>query len=172
MTASSSVLSSSEESVKKKEESKKEEEKIQIKKILVPIDGSSYSIKAAKYAIEVAKLQRAQILCIHIIAKLPYGYGFAGSSIEQYFEDIKNQSLSWFNQIIKMGHDSDIKDIKTHILINASSVADAIINYAKDNSMDLIVIGTKGRTGLERFVIGSVANGVTMHAHCPVFLVR
>lgn len=59
MTPSSSALSSSEESVKKKEESKEEEEKIQIKKILVPIDGSSYSLKAAKYAIELAKLQRA-----------------------------------------------------------------------------------------------------------------
>lgn len=105
-------------------------------------------------------------------SKIALWLEFAGSSIEQYFEDIKNQSLSWFNQIIKMGEDSDIKDIKTHILINASSVADAIINYAKDNSMDLIVIGTKGRTGLERFVIGSVANGVTMHAHCPVFLAR
>ncbi len=163
--------SSLSESGEKKEENKKKED-IQIKKILVPIDGSSYSMKAAKYAIEVAKLQSAQILCIHIVAKLPYGYGYAGSSIEKYFEDIKNQSLSWFNQIIKMGEDSGIKDIKTHILINALSIADAIINYAKDNSMDLIVIGTRGSTGLERFMLGSIANGVTKYAHCPVFLVR
>ncbi len=52
---------------------------IQLKKILVPIDGSRYSMKAAKYAIEVAKLQKAQIVCIYVIAKLSYGYEYAGS---------------------------------------------------------------------------------------------
>ena len=95
------MRSSLSESGEKKEENKKKE--IQIKKILVPIYNSSYSMKSDKYAIEVAKHQSAQILCIHIIAKIPYGYGYTGSSIGQYFEDMKNQSLSWFNQIIKMG---------------------------------------------------------------------
>jgi nucleotide-binding universal stress UspA family protein len=164
-------LISSVESEKNKEERKKEE--IQIKKILVPIDGSSYSMRAAKYAIEVSKLQKSHILCMHIIAKIPYGFVYAGgASIEQYFEDIKNQSQSWFNQIIKIGEDSGIKDIKTHILINVLSVTDEIIKYAKDNFIDLIVIGTKGITGIERFLLGSVANGVVRHAHCPVLLVR
>ncbi|MER5176227.1 MAG: universal stress protein [Candidatus Nitrosocosmicus sp.] len=159
------------ESVENKEEAG-EKEKVQIKRILVPIDGSSNSMRAAKYAIEVAKLQKAQLLCIHVIANLPYGYEYAGSAIEPYLDDIKNQSQSWFNQINKMAEDSGIKDIKTDSLMNILSITEAIINYATGNSIDLIVIGTKGRTGLQRFLLGSVASGVSEHAHCPVLLVR
>jgi nucleotide-binding universal stress UspA family protein len=63
--------------------SEEQKEEVPIKRILVPIDGSSCSMRAAKYAIEVARLQKAQILCIHVIASLPYGYEAAGSAIEQ-----------------------------------------------------------------------------------------
>jgi nucleotide-binding universal stress UspA family protein len=159
-------------------ESQKNEERvqkvgdIQLKKILVPIDGSSYSMKAAKYAIEVAKLQKAQIVCIYVIAKLSYGYEYAGSLFDEHIEDIKNQSQSWFNQVNKMGENAGLKNIETDILINVLSITDAIISYASNNSIDLIVIGTKGRTGIDRFLLGSVASGVVKHAHCPVFIVR
>jgi nucleotide-binding universal stress UspA family protein len=145
---------------------------IQLKKILVPIDGSSYSMKAAKYAIEVAKLQKAQIVCIYVIAKLSYGYEYAGSLFDKRIEDIKNQSQSGFNQVNKMGENAGLKNIETDILINVLSITDAIISYASNNSTDLIVIGTKGRTGIDRFLLGSVASGVVKHSHCPVFIVR
>lgn len=62
-----------------------EKEEVKIKRILVPIDGSNCSVRAAKYAIEVATLQKAQIFCIHVIASLPYGYGVAGCAIDEYF---------------------------------------------------------------------------------------
>ncbi len=153
-------------------ESKKD--KVKLKRILVPIDGSTYSMRAAKYAIEVAKLQKAQIFCIHIISKIPYGYAFAGSAVELYFEDINDQAKSWFNQIIEMAKSCDIDTdyIKTDVFRDVESIVDAIINYASHNSMDLIIMGTKGRTGIARFLLGSVANGVVQHAHCPVLLVR
>jgi nucleotide-binding universal stress UspA family protein len=47
----------------------------------------------------------------------------------------------------------------------------SIIDYAASNDVDLIVIGTRGRTGLKRFLMGGVVNGVEQHAHCPVLLV-
>lgn len=50
------------------------EDEVQIKRILVPLDGSNCSFRAAKYAIEAARLQKAQIFCIHVITKIPYGY--------------------------------------------------------------------------------------------------
>jgi nucleotide-binding universal stress UspA family protein len=169
------------ETQKKKEygrqQIEEESKEMCLKKILVPIDGSSYSMRAIKFAIEVAKLQNAQILCVHVISKLPHGYGYAvpaiaGPIIEQYFENIKNQSQSWFNQIIKMAEDSGINNVKTDILVNVLSITDAIINYATDNSVDLIVIGTKGNTDIDRFLVGSIANNVVKHAHCPVIVVR
>ena len=151
--------------------------KIQIKKILVPIDGSSYSMRAAKYAIETSKIQNAQIIIIHIISKLPSDYehvipAIAGPSIQTYFEEIKDHAQLWFNQIIAIAKHEGVGDIKTDIFMDVKSVADAIINYATNHSVDLIVMGTKGRTGISRFIMGSVAYAVQHHAHCPVLLVR
>jgi nucleotide-binding universal stress UspA family protein len=63
-------------------------------------------------------------------------------------------------------------NITTDIVADVSSIADAIINYAANNNIDLIVMGTKGKTGLKMFLIGSVADGVVRHAQCPVLVVR
>ena len=52
------------------------------------------------------------------------------------------------------------------------SIIELIVDYAANKDTDLIVIGTRGRTGLKRLIIGSVASGVVQHAHCPVLLVR
>lgn len=157
--------------------SESEKEKIKIKKILVPIDGSSYSMRAAKYAIELSKLQNAQILVIHVISMLPSDYEYvipaiAGPSVQTYFEEVKNHAQLWFNPIITIAKKEGIDDIKTDVFMAVKSVPEAIINYATNNSVDLIVIGTKGRTGLSKFVMGSVAYSVQQHAHCPVLLVR
>ena len=54
------------------------EDEVQIKKILVPLDGSNYSFRSAEYAIEVARLQTAQIFCVHVINKIPYSYSLLG----------------------------------------------------------------------------------------------
>jgi len=56
--------------------------------------------------------------------------------------------------------------------MDVKSIIESIIEYATQRNIDLIVIGTRGRTGLKRFFIGSVANGVVQHAHCSVLLVR
>lgn len=157
--------------------SESEKEKIKIKKILVPIDGSSYSMRAAKYTIELSKLQNAQILVIHVISMLPADYEYvipaiAGPSVQTYFEEVKNHAQLWFNPIITIAKKEGIDDIKTDVFMAVKSVPEAIINYATNNSVDLIVIGTKGRTGLSKFVMGSVAYSVQQHAHCPVLLVR
>jgi nucleotide-binding universal stress UspA family protein len=146
--------------------------KIQIRKILIPIDGSEYSLNAAKYAIRIAKDEKAQLFCIHVITpKIPYGYATAATD-GQYYEDIKNNVESWFDKVKDMAKAEDIADLNTEIFIDVKSVIESVIDYASRGNIDLIVIGTKGRTGLKRFLMGSVANGVVQHAHCPVLLVR
>jgi nucleotide-binding universal stress UspA family protein len=106
------------------------------------------------------------------MAILSYGYEYAGALFDECFEDITNQSQSWFNQINKITENAGLKNIKTDILINVLSITEAIISYASNNSIDLIVIVTKGRTNIDRFLLGSVASGVVNHAPCPVFIVR
>lgn len=154
-----------------------EEEKVHLKKILVPIDGSTYSMKAARFAVELSKLQDAELFCIHVISKLPSDYEYvvpnlSGPGIQTYVEDIKDHFQTWSDKIIKITNDQGIGNIKTDVFMDIKSIADAIINYATNNSIDLIVIGTKGRTGLKRFMLGSVAYDVKQHAHCPILLVR
>jgi nucleotide-binding universal stress UspA family protein len=146
--------------------------KAQIRKILVPIDGLECSLNAAKYAIKVAKDENADRFCIHVIASVPYGYACSPPAIDQYFKDIEEKAQSWFDKVRDMAKTEGIPVLKTETFADVKSVIGSIIDYATSTDVDLIVIGTRGRTGLKRFMMGSVANGVVQHAHCPVLLVR
>jgi nucleotide-binding universal stress UspA family protein len=147
--------------------------KIQMKKVLVPIDGSECSLYAARYAIKLAKDENAQLFCIHVIGSVPY-YGYIGSppAIEQYYKDLEEKVQSWFEKVRDMARNEGISEPKTETFSNVKSIIESIIDYAANKDADLIVIGTRGRTELKRFIMGSVANGVVQHAHCPVLLVR
>ncbi len=76
---------------------------VQIKKILIPIDGSDCSLYAAKYAVKLAKDENAQLFCIHVIGSVPY-YGYMGSpaAIEQYYKDLEQKVQSWFDKVRDM----------------------------------------------------------------------
>jgi nucleotide-binding universal stress UspA family protein len=145
--------------------------KVQIKKILVPIDGSKCSLNAAKYATRIAKDENAQLYCIHVVTSVPYGIANA-PAIEDYFKDLEQKIQSWFDKVRDMAKNECILDLKTETFTGVNSVIESIIDYATTKNIDLIVIGTRGRTGLKRFFMGSVANGVVQHAHCSVLLVR
>ena len=152
-----------------------ERKEIEIKNILVPIDGSEYSLKAAQYATRIARIEKAQLFCIHVVTpRMPYGYATpaASSTKSRYYDDIKNKVESWFDIVRNMTKVEGIPDIKTEIFIDVKSIIEPIIDYVTRKNIDLIVIGTRGRTGLKRFFMGSVANGVVQHAHCSVLLVR
>jgi nucleotide-binding universal stress UspA family protein len=71
-----------------------------------------------------------------------------------------------------MAENEDINNIKTEFFRDIRSIVDAIVNYASHNSIDLIVLGTRGRTGIQKVLLGSIASGVVLHAHCPVLLVK
>jgi peroxiredoxin len=63
--------------------------KVQIRNILVPIDGSECSLDAAKYATRIGKNENAQLFCIHVMTKVPYGYTDYPPAIDEYFKDIE-----------------------------------------------------------------------------------
>jgi nucleotide-binding universal stress UspA family protein len=147
---------------------------IQIRRILVPIDGSEHSIKAAKYATRIAKADNAEISCIHVITPgIPYGYATpAASTVHQHDEEIKHKIESWFDEVRDIAKNEGISDVKTDIFVDVKSVIESILDYASSKGIDLIVVGTKGRTGLKRLLMGSIANGIVHHANCPVLLVK
>ena len=149
-----------------------EDDKVQVKRILIPIDGSDYSRRAVKYATRIAKDENAKLFCIHCIVCIPYVYINPASSTDQYYRDIKDKVESWFDEVRRIGKIEGVTEVKTECFMDPHSVTNSILNYAVSREIDLIVIGTMGRTGLKRFLMGSVANGVVQHAHCPVLLVR
>ncbi|MGA7977566.1 MAG: universal stress protein [Nitrososphaeraceae archaeon] len=63
-------------------------------------------------------------------------------------------------------------DIKTDIIIGKTSVVKSIVEYAEEHKIDLIVVGTRGMSGIKKMLLGSTASGVVTYAHCPVTVVK
>lgn len=150
-------------------------DEIPLSKILVPLDGSEWSFRAAKYAIKIAKMASAQIVWVHAVVSLPttaYANVHAGVLIPRYIEEAKKEAQKWYDEVRIIAEKSGVVRLSTETFLDVSSAADAIISYAEGNNIDLIIMGTKGRTGLKKIVLGSVASGVISHAKCPVLVVR
>jgi nucleotide-binding universal stress UspA family protein len=152
-----------------------DDEEIPLRKILVPLDGSEWSFRAAKYAIKIAKMANTEIVCVHAVVSLPstaYANVHAGVLIPRYMEEAKKEAQKWYDEVSAIAKKAGVVRLSAETILDAFSVADAIITYAERSNVDLIVIGTKGRTGLKKFVLGSVASGVISHAKSPVLVVR
>ena len=146
------------------------------KKILIAIDKSGYKEKIASYAVNLSKSLGANVTAIHVVDNASLGVignmmGFyRGGKSEEYEMAIKKQAEELLNEI-KIILEKEGVNITTEVVIK-NSAAEGIIDYAKDNGVDLILIGTKGITGVAKFLMGGVANSVIEHAHCPVIAIR
>jgi nucleotide-binding universal stress UspA family protein len=149
-------------------------------KIMVAIDGSKESMHAANYAIGVAKRYDSILVILTVLPQeIRYDYEIDQVDPEIPMTPVKGVvELSrmeiegkWFTAIKKNAMASNVK-IETEILLEDKSVVSNIIEYSEKQNVDLIVIGTKGKTGLKRLLLGSVSQGVLAYAHCPVLLVR
>ena len=145
------------------------------KNILVPLDGSEYSRKALEYAAIMAKGFNSKLIALYVLP----------SSIRYnlFLNEENSEINSSFNQIIQVSYieaQNWLKDmakkidigIVTEVVIAEESIVSVIIEYAERESIDLIIMGTKGRTGLKKLLLGSVASGVVTYAHCPVLVIR
>lgn len=124
-----------------------------------------------KYAIKIAKYENAHLLCVQIITpRIPYGHSTSIPTTDKSHADIKDKVEDMFDKVRQIAKNEGLPNVRTDVLVDVKSVSESILNYSTNEDIDLIVIGTKGRTGLKRFLMGSVANGVMQHAHCPVLL--
>ncbi|MGE5683772.1 MAG: universal stress protein [Nitrososphaerota archaeon] len=146
-------------------------------KIIVPMDGSDYSFKAAEYAIDIARRYESEITLISIVAsRVRYGAssGIFGAIPPSYLKRYENEAKKWFNRVlVKVKNDgSKVKKIKTDVITTPLSIVSTILQYAQKDDADLIVLGTRGITGFKKMLVGSVATGVVAYAHCPVLVIR
>jgi len=93
------------------------------------------------------------------------------TSIEGSLERYKHKFQPWFDKI-KEEADYNKIQLKTDIIISPISIVGAIINYSEEEKANLIVIGTRGRSGFKKMLLGSVAAGVVRYAHCPVMVLK
>ena len=146
-------------------------------RILVAVDGSDISMKAADYAITLAKNNdnnEAEIFVINVIDIPPMFKMLPSDTRKQLIRIGRQQATQIFDTIEQMAkrHDVRTNKINTEMVETSMSAADEIIRYAKEKGVDLIVVGTKGRSGMSKALLGSVASKVVTYSPCSVLVVR
>ena len=146
---------------------------VTVRKILTPIDRSEYREKILAYAIALGKAWGAEITAIHVIDPIR---GVPGGKVKEKELEREANAKREAEMLVLDTIDPLMRkegvDMKKDVVEKSDSIAKSIIGYAKKNNFDVIVIGTKGMTAVEEFFLGSVANNVIHHAHCPVFAIR
>jgi nucleotide-binding universal stress UspA family protein len=144
------------------------------RRILVPVDGSASSNLGLQHALSLAKDQRARVRLLNVVdemAVLPMMYGYPAdiSTIIESMQEAGKKAIEDGNALAKKAHveaDTAIIDARGRV------VSDAILEQAKKFRADVIVMGTHGRRGLNRLLLGSDAERVLRSAEVPVLLVK
>ena len=154
------------------------------KKILVAIDGSDSSNRAAKVAFDLAEGLKAELVVLHAITPPTayYGSTFATPSgtapppisqheIDAYYEYARKAAKTMVEELESLSKKRGVK-LRSDLPQGVSSVVETIITHAEAEDVDLIVVGTRGLGGFKKLLLGSVSNGVVSHATKPVLVVR
>jgi nucleotide-binding universal stress UspA family protein len=146
------------------------------KKIMIATDGSDCSKLAVDKGIDLARLSGGTVyaVCVVSTAYLSYMSGDSSSmGVNPYWElmqeAFKNQGYQALNYVKDLG---ETKGINVKSVLLEGDPSDELIRYAEEKEMDLIVMGTLGRNGLDRLLLGSVAGNVVRHSKVPVMVVR
>lgn len=143
-------------------------------KILVPIDGSQPSMDAFEYAIEMAKKDGACIIAL-TVNRIPLSsYGLAtpeGELQSSREKEIVMESEQRFEQLKQHAKQNNV-ELETELINSQMSIDGTIVEYAESKDIDLVIMGTRGRSGVKKLLLGSVASAVVTYSPCPVMIVK
>jgi len=147
------------------------------KKILLATDGSKYAEMAAEHAIWIAGLSGAELIVLNVIETSSLVILPAEYLIVRIKEILKEEGRKSLEEISKLVEESRTEDeyheeIKLTMVTEEGSPADIIVKKIKEENIDLVVMGTSGKHGLDRFLLGSVTENVVRSASCPVLVVH
>lgn len=145
---------------------------IDVGRILYPTDFSDPSACALKYAAEMAKKFGAELVLLHVLLDESQMVSFylPQLTVKNLSKDMEDGARAKMEEFIK---ETDTLDGISYSTEMVKGIADdEIVKYAKENDVDMIVIGTHGRTGLEHVIFGSTAEKVVRSSPCPVLTVR
>ena len=135
--------------------------------ILVPTDGSDTSKRAIEHAVDLASKYDARVHALYVVDTSVYATLETGA--EMVMEALEEEGEA----AVKAVEDAAAADgVEVITEVTTGSAHDAIMEYAADNDVDLIVMGTHGRTGLDRYLLGSVTERTVRASDVPVLTVR
>ena len=138
------------------------------KKILVPTDGSEFAKKAQKHALFLSKVSGAELIAVSVTENNFVNGLPLDDEVYQLNQILKERSEENLKEFDKLNED----DLKITHVIREGSPARVILEVAEDEDVDLIVMGSSGKSGFDRFIMGSVADKVVNSAKCAVLVVH
>jgi nucleotide-binding universal stress UspA family protein len=146
--------------------------RVPVKKILVPTDFSEASRDATMTANDLALAFEAELILLHVVRGIPPFPGNMGSAAAVFNTDTyqknlrayRSQELEAFARQFREG------ERRLRTIVRDGDPERSIVEIADEEGVDLLVVSTQGRTGLNRFVFGSVAEKVVRHSPCPVLV--
>lgn len=148
-------------------------ETVNFSRILVAIDGSDTSMKAAYVAIASAKKHGAKLLVVNAL-NAPYSDLYLtemGNYPEYTKKKAEEDAKKWFEEIRQNAKENGV-DVEAEAIEPFPTIVGSIVNYADHKNVDLIVVGSIGRTGFQKIPLGSVALGIVRYATRSVMVVK
>jgi nucleotide-binding universal stress UspA family protein len=160
------------------------QEESKFSRILVAIDGSSSSMKAGDFAIMMAEkggpgmseVNRSKLIALAALdVSTPRSFLSSFIAAPTYglkeLEEERNHAKQWMEKLRQKAEDKKIP-FRSEIIEGVTSAGNAITDYAASHGISIIVVGTKGRSGASKVLLGSVASRVVTHSSCPVIVVK
>jgi nucleotide-binding universal stress UspA family protein len=135
------------------------------KKILVATDGSRFSEAAAAKAIDFAKAYGGQLMIVSVVDVPAEFYGEAPKT----WDNLVAQAKGF---VEKIAQQAEASGVKTQVRVKEAETWKSIVDLAEEHKADTIIMGSHGRTGLKRLLMGSVTEKVIGHAPCPVLVIK
>ena len=142
------------------------------RRILVPVDGSGWAQRAIPHAIDIARSNGSELVLLHVFRPPAYEYADQITLMgqEEQVDQMRDQMKQYLTALANELHDEGVP-VQTQ-MIEGAGVANLICEYIGSQGIDLVVMSTHGRTGLAKFLLGSIANQVMHCTDVPVLLVR
>ena len=144
---------------------------MQLDKILCSVDLSDHSKQVAEYAVMLARAAEAKLLVVYVAPSLLHYAGFhvSAHAIDQFADELVTGAEQAMKDFVTENF-SGLADVQSKVLVGYA--AEEILAQAEQEKVDLIVMGTHGRKGVDRILFGSVAEKVVKSAKQPVLTIR
>ena len=135
-------------------------------RILLPTDGSEASEKATEHAVDIAARRDATLHALHVIDGGPDSTPDSGHLAA---DELRNEGKKSVEAVAERAENADVT---VETVVDAGVAYQSIVEYVDANDINLVVMGTRGRSGIHRFLLGSVAEKVIRTVDAPVLTVR